>query len=389
MSGLIIASEFLLLAGGAGLSTYYLRREMAKAEGSKSIVASDLTEKLLHLQAIYGYNEHSLVSISDKHRSWFDFETQSGISFTEHGKIWLVAGETLASEDNIENATHKFIRIAKQNKKLVAFLPTTEKFASMFASDELKAVKIGASPYFDLRTWNPRGDKAKKMRAGTNQARRAGVTIEKAEPHGIKFYEEVTELCKDWSRSRCAGVQFQWLFDLAPFRDVKSKKFFAARDTAGKMVGLLVASPIPAREGWYLEDVLRLQDAPRGMADLLVYETLKMLADDGAKLATLGTVPLGAGGDDLFTARKSFFEEKLLGFSRRRLESFYSFDGLRRFKAKFVPCWWEGEYALVPKGFCTSPRVAAAFVQAILPENFVKSAIHVPFWKNNEKDTRN
>lgn len=360
---------------GAGLSTYYLRREMKRSVNMPSFFPADKIENLLHLQSLYGYNEHSLVSISDKNKSWFDFETQSGISYTEHGKIRMVAGETLASEENIGNATHKFIETAKRDKKLVAFLPTTEKFAKTFITNDFKALKIGASPYFDLQTWNPRGNKAKKMRAGTNQAKRAGVTIEKADPRGKKFFAEVSRLCENWSGSRRAGMQLGWLLDLAPLRDAERKKFFAARDSAGKMVGLLVASPIPAREGWYLEDVLRFADAPRGMADLLVYETLKMLAKDGAKLATLGTVPLADDGNDSFANQKSFFEAKAINLSHRHLNSFYNFDGLRRFKAKFVPSWWESEYVLIPKGFCASPRVANAFIHAILPKNFIKTAV--------------
>src|SRR5258706_14806614 len=131
------------------------------------------------------------------------------------------------------------------------------------------AVKVGASPYFDLQTWNPRGDSGKKIRAGVNQARRAGVAIEVV-PEGIDevLKKETAQLCMHWLGSRRAATTFGWLVALDPFLHSEYKKYFAAR-VNGKLVGFLAASPMPARRGWYLEDVLREPDAPQGTATLL------------------------------------------------------------------------------------------------------------------------
>jgi hypothetical protein len=46
---------------------------------------------------------------------------------------------------------------------------------------------------------------------------------------------------------------------------------------------------------------------------------------------------------------------------------FYNFEGLRRFKGKFVPSWWESEYALHQRGVTIPPRVGHALVRAIVP----------------------
>src|SRR5437879_7714522 len=51
----------------------------------------------------------------------------------------------------------------------------------------------------------------------------------------------------------------------------------------------------------------------------------------------------------------------------RRLGSFYNFEGLRRFKSKFVPTWWESEYALAQHGVAIPPRVGHAIVRALVP----------------------
>jgi len=249
----------------------------------------------------------------------------------------------------------------------VAFLPATEKFARYAAEHNVNIVKIGASPYFDLQNWNPRGNTAKKLRLGVNHGRKAGISVEQVYEVDERFRQEVTDLSESWIGTRRAGIKFGWLFELIPFQNADAKKFFAARHSEGNLVGLLAASPIPAREGWYLEDVLRRADSPNGTADLLVFEALRMLANEGAKLATLGTVPLSENGIDEVSSSGNYIAKRAIGLSRSKLNSLYNFEGLRCFKSKFVPTWWESEYVILSKGVLVSPRVTNAVLKTIMP----------------------
>jgi phosphatidylglycerol lysyltransferase len=236
----------------------------------------------------------------------------------------------------------------------------------LLAPRDFTAVKVGASPYFDLPNWEPRGDCAKKMRAGINQARRAGVEIETIEG-GVSdsLRQETIHLCMNWLESHEFGTTFSWLIALNPFLHSDHKKYFAAR-VNGKLVGFIAASPIPARKGWYLEDVLNDESAPSGTSTLLVVETLKRLRQEGAELATLGTSPLATDGpNDLPTENRVV--ARTLKAAPNKLNRFYNFEGLRRFKGKFVPSWWESEYALIPRGAVVPPRVAHAIIRAVVP----------------------
>ena len=308
------------------------------------------------------------MSGADEFRFWFDDQTPSGISYSEYGNVRLVAGETLAAKENLYSATQRFLQESDENKKLVAFMPVTEQFAKLFDPKKFHILKIGASPYFDLTQWNPRGDKAKKMRAGLNQARRAGVKVEKLVNADAKFKDESMVLCQNWLKTRRVNVALDWLFKLAPFQNCDKKQYFTARNDQGELIGLLAASPIPARDGWYLEDVLRHPDSPNGTADTLVFEALHSLAAEGAKLATLGTIPLAEDGGNIISESSDQLFYKAIRLSRRNLESVYGFDGLRRFKAKFVPCFWESEYVIARKGLMTYPKVLQAIKRSILPK---------------------
>src|SRR6185295_9601936 len=146
---------------------------------------------------------------------------------------------------------------------------------------------------------------------------------------------ETAQLCIEWLGSRTAATTFGWLVALDPFMHAEHKKYFAAR-VNGTLVGFLAASPIPARKGWYLEDVISEPHAPQGTATLLVVDALKSLQEEGATLATLGTAPLADhGSNDIPIEHR--VAARTLDLASRRLGSFYNFEGLRRFKGKFVP----------------------------------------------------
>src|SRR6266853_1736209 len=356
-----------LAAGGAGYGARYMKMRIdAAVAAHRRGRLPDPTGELLRLQTLYGYNPHSLVSIAPGAMLWSSPDVDGAIIYGEFGRVWLAARDPLAPLEDMAELARQFAAFAKQKNRVVAFVPTSAEFARRITLDGFMAVKVGASPYFDLKTWNPRGDSAKKLRAGVNQARRAGVEVEMiSEDVDESLKKETAELCLSWLGSRRSATTFGWLVALDPFLHSEYKKYFAAR-LNGKLVGFLAASPMPARRGWYLADVLRQPDAPQGTSTLLVTEALAKLKAEGALLATLGTSPLATcGPDDVPTDHRVI--ARTLDLASRRLGGFYNFEGLRRFKGKFVPSWWESEYALGQRGVAMPPRIGHAIVRALVP----------------------
>jgi phosphatidylglycerol lysyltransferase len=325
----------------------------------------DPTGELLRLQTLYGYNAHSLVSIAPGALLWSTPEIDGAIIYSEFGRVWLAAGEPLARAEDKPALARQFAEDARRYNRVVAFVPATAAFAQSIASRDFSAVKVGAAPYFDLKTWQPRGDSAKKMRAEVNQARRAGVTVEPLTHITSDIKQEAADLCLRWIGNRRAATSFGWLIALEPFRNADHKKYFVAR-ADGKLVGFLGASPIPARKGWYLEDVLRAPDAPAGTATLLVFEAMQALKAEGAELATLGTAPLAEDGSNEISTEHPVVT-RALQIAAKRFSGLYNFEGLRRFKNKFVPSWWESEYVIAQRGVAIPPRVANAIIHALVP----------------------
>jgi len=363
----IAAALEVATCAGAGFSAFYLGWLKARSRERVCVTPRPDRKELVALRSRHGYNEHSVIGSSIDSEVWISPDGCGAVPYTESGGVWMVAGEPIAAEADLARITREFLTTAKRKRKAVAFLPATERFARAVASDDLRIIKIGAAPFFDLTKWDPRGNSAKHLRAGINRARRAGVTVAEVTQLTCEFKGEVSRLMDDWGGSRRAGVRFGWLFQLLPFHNAQLKRYFAARNAEGHLQGIIAASAIPAREGWYLEDVIRGTDAADGTSDLLVFEAMRALAASGAKVATLGTVPLSTKGPQCISRGRNRVVEKTLGFSRSKLTSLYNFEGLGQFKSKFVPCWWENQYVVVTKGRMIPPRVANALFNIAIP----------------------
>lgn len=358
---------WIAAGGSAGYGARYMKSRIdAALTARRRKRQPDPTGELLRLHTLYGYNAHSLVSIAPGALRWSTPDIDGAVIYGEFGRVWLAAGDPLAPLEERAELARQFAAYAKGKNRVVAFVPVTSGFARLMAPNDFAAVKVGAAPFFDLQTWNPRGECAKKLRAGVNQARRAGVEI--AEPVGgidERLRNETAQLCLRWLGSRRSATTFGWLVALDPFLHLEHKRYFTAR-VDGRLVGFLAASPIPLRKGWYLEDVIREPNAPSGMATLLVADTLKRLKEEGAILATLGTAPLAAdGSNDVPTENRRV--ARALEIASSKLSGFYNFAGLRQFKGRFVPSWWESEYALHQRGVAIPPRVGHAIVRALVP----------------------
>lgn len=361
---------WLAVAGSGAAARYVQLRSRSRLTHYSD--REPIATRLLEAQLEHGYNAHSLVSIAPGANVWHCPQVDGAIVYNEFGKVWLVPGDPLADPRDIGELTRRFLDAAREEKRFVAFIPTTERFAMQAAAVGLRAVKVGAAPYFDLTNWGPRGDRAKKARAGVNQARRAGVRVVQVDRVDDSLKKETALLSESWLKARRCAMKLGWLFALDPFQHAARKKFFTARDAAGNLIGFLAASPMPARDGWYLEDVLRLPGAPVGTADLLVVEALNYLKAGGAKLATLGTSPLAREGLVAPAVGNNEFVATLVRLAAGCFAILYNFEGLRRFKTKFAPSWWESEYVLYPRGITTPPHIIRAFIQAIAPDGASK-----------------
>src|SRR6059036_1998395 len=121
---------WLAASGGAGYGARYMKARInfALAERRRRHTP-DPTGELLRLQTLYGYNAHSLVSIAPGALLWSNPDIDGAIVYGEFGRVWLAAGDPLASPDEAAEMARQFAALAKRRNRVVAFVPTSAQFA--------------------------------------------------------------------------------------------------------------------------------------------------------------------------------------------------------------------------------------------------------------------
>lgn len=315
----------------------------------------------------YGYEYQSFLSLYGGMESWVSRDPEAVVVYRRVGRVAVVAAAPLAPRGDLLEITRRFLDFCAKQKLDCLMLPVGGEYATIARSCGMELLHIGESGYFKLPEWRPAGDRAKKVRAGVNQASRAGVRVEPYDPSQCRDPRpraEIEEICQAWVNTREVDA-LGWLLELDPFHLSENKRYFLARRADGKLEGLLVCSPIYARDGWYLEDLIRRPGAERGVSELLIVEALKRLAAEGAGLATLGTSPL-AGVEPQGPFKQT---SRLLKLIYEHLDAFYHFKALHRFKAKFAPSFVDQEYVAVypPR---IRLRMALAVIGAFDPAGF-------------------
>jgi phosphatidylglycerol lysyltransferase len=315
----------------------------------------------------YGYEYQSFLSLYGGMQSWVSRDPEAAVVYRRVGRVAVVAAAPLTARGDLLEVTRRFLDFCGRQKLDCLMLPVGSEYAAIARSCGMALLHIGESGYFNLPEWRPAGDRAKKVRAGVNQATRAGVRVESYDPSqrlDLRARVEIEEVCQAWVNTREVDA-LGWLLELDPFHLSENKRYFLARRSDGKLEGMLVCSPIYGRDGWYLEDLIRRPGAERGVSELLIVEALKRFASEGAWLATLGTSPL-AGVEPQGPFKQT---SRLLKLIYEHLDAFYHFKALHRFKAKFAPSFVDQEYvAIYPPRIRL--RMALAVIGAFDPAGF-------------------
>ncbi|MBS1791144.1 MAG: DUF2156 domain-containing protein [Acidobacteria bacterium] len=359
--GLVIGSaigfSLELLRQADWVSLPVQRVPFPSAFSIETISATEVNWRLVQTLKQHGYEHQSFLSLYGGMEVWWLEESDAAVVFRRVGQVLIVVAAPLAARENWLAVTQSFLAYCRLEKLDCLMLPVGEEFAAVARQCGMRLLCVGESGYFKLPEWKPAGDRAKKIRAGVNQARKAGITVETYDPESAcqpQTGAEIESLCRLWLSTREIDA-LGWLLELNPFKLSEHKRYFLAREANGQLCGFLACSPIYARQGWYLEDLIRHPHADRGVSELLVVEALKHLSAEGAQLATLATSPLaGVEPEDDFK-----MIARVLKLIYRHADMFYHFRSLHRFKSKFAPSFVEKEYvAIYPPQFKLRPILA-------------------------------
>lgn len=316
---------------------------------------------------------------------WFSDAGDGVVGHVTRHRVRVVVGAPVCAHARLADCAAEFERDAARRGERVCYFGAGERLESIYArSAEHSMMRLGGQPAWDPSHWPEILRSHASLRAQLNRARNKGVAVAEWDSARAQEHPELSRCLTEWLAARRLPPMHFMVEPWTLSRLADRRVFVAER--AGGVVAFLLASPVPERAGWLVEQIIRGRNASNGTAELMIDTAMRAFADEGARYITLGLAPLsrrsGAPAGD-----SSAWLRLLLLWIRAHGRRFYNFDGLDAFKAKFRPERWEPIHAVTTERRF-SPRslyaIAAAFADGspvvLVARAMVRAAVQEGRW---------
>jgi phosphatidylglycerol lysyltransferase len=312
----------------------------------------------------HGWNATAYQILNPGIRHWYAARGDAVIGYVAQAGVRVVAGGPVCAAERVDDVVREFGDDARRCGEGVCYFGAGARLeARLVPTGQWSAATLGAQPSWDPASWAGIVARRASLRAQLNRARNKGVRIEEWDARRGETSEPLRRCLDEWLEGRGLPA-LHFLVEPQTLDRLEDRRLFVAT-REGEVVAFLLASPVPARSGWLVEQIIRGRNAPNGTAELLLDAAMQWAHRSGARYLTLGLSPL---------SRHSRFDRRrmpawlrlTLRLVRAHGRRFYDFEGLDRFKTKFEPDEWEEIVALAD-----APRfppralwaIAAAFSQ--------------------------
>ena len=283
----------------------------------------------------FGWNATSFQTLGSGFSYWFAADG-SPVAYVDTGHAWVAAGAPIAPEATLADVAHEFVRAAAHAGRRALFFATERRAAG---APGLVSLLIGEQPIWDPRDFERLVSATPSLREQLRRARAKGVSVSRATPDAVTAPEaplrrSLESLVDSWLATR-PMPPMGFLVRVEPFTFAAERRLFVAR-RGDEIVGFAVVVPVYARNGWFIEDLIRSSSAPNGTVEALVAAAMRDASELGSDYVTLGLAPLAGEVPEP------------LRFVGRLGSMLYDFAGIQAFKAKFRPREWVPVYLTYP-----------------------------------------
>jgi phosphatidylglycerol lysyltransferase len=308
----------------------------------------------------HGWNATAYQIVNPGIRHWFADAGDAVVGYVRAAGTRVVAGAPVCPPERLADVVEEFERASRRDGDGVCYFGAEARLESALAgSPRHAAIVLGAQPAWRPAAFVTGVERHASLRAQLRRAANKGISVSERPATDEDGRSALRGVLTEWLATR--GLPpLHFLVEPNTLDRLEDRRVFVA--TRGDVVaGFVVASPIPTRGGWLVEQFVRGRAAVNGTTEHMLHSTVRALANDGAAYVTLGLAPLSrhapAAGDAPVWLRVA------LEWVRAHGRRFYDFDGLDAFKSKFRPEQWEPVYAIA-RGTSFSPRTLWAIAGA-------------------------
>lgn len=295
--------------------------------GETNIDKEEIKEILSHFNSSRGY-----FSLLGDKKFIFTENRDGFIMYGTTKNNYISLGDPICNHEDIPILLDKFNTLGRMNDKNIAFYEIDESYLKYYLNLGLKVIKIGEEAVIDLSNFTLEGSKNKKLRYSNSK------------------------LSKE-------GLEFKIIYDLEPVLDrlkAISDEWLIAKKTSEKQFSLGLFDKdylknFPIAILYYNDEIIAFSNllltkdkkemsidlmrysnkAPASTMEFLFIQIILWAKEEGYEKFSLGMAPLSG----IETSIYANFWNRYAGFIYENSDTYYNFEGLKKFKNKFFPEW--------------------------------------------------
>lgn len=292
----------------------------------------------------HGWNATAYQILNPGIEHWFSPRGDAVVGYVKRHSVRVVAGAPICAKVRLAEVVAAWEGEAAIAGDRVCYFGAAGRIKTLMeGAPGYATVLLGAQPVWKPTQWAGIIAGHASLRAQLHRARNKGVVVVEWPPRNATEHPELRRCLQEWLQTR--GLPpLHFLVEPETLSALEDRRIFVAT-RAGAVVGFVVLSPVPARQGWLTEQFVRGHAAPNGTVELLLDAAVRAVAAGGAEYVTMGLVPLSER-TWLPAAYNPLWLRLLLTWVRAHGRRFYNFVGLEAFKSKFYPREWEPIFAV-------------------------------------------
>lgn len=330
------ARDFILSINISGfLSISFLIYTLIRPYVIKTNSSPEVLDKAKDLVSKYGKSSLDYFKTSLDKLIFIPENSNAFLAYRVAGNYAVVLENPVAEDsEQMKLCIKEFDDFCRNNGLQELYYRVPENSLTIYRELGKRSLFLGQEAIVDLTTFSLEGGQKKAMRNALNKVRERGYksTIHKP-PLKDGLLQRIKSVSDDWlketGRSEIIFSQGMFIWE-----ELKQQTVITVENAEEKVVAFLNIVPSFAENEATYDLIRKTPDAPNGIMDFILVELFLYLKQNGYKYVNMGFAPLSG------LSAPQNFPEKSMKFAYEKIRSFAHYKGLRDFKDKFFPTWY-------------------------------------------------
>jgi lysyl-tRNA synthetase class 2 len=269
----------------------------------------------------------------------------------------LMSGDPVGEESEIDALLAELQQLVRSHGWRLAVVGASEHHLPRYRALGLKPIPMGEEAVLRPADFSLEGRAIRKVRQSVSRLQKAGYSFRvlAADDVSPELEAELAEVSAAWRGDQPERGFSMTIDDL----HVPGTVLAIAADEAGTIGGFLHLAPSPAGGGWSLSTMRRRPDAPNGLTEFLIVETVEWAKAEGASELSLNFC---AFTDVISPERATTIPKRVARRGLLMADNVFQLERLYSFNRKFFP-EWRRRYVCIER-YGDIPAVGLAYLRA-------------------------